>query len=412
MGEAQRPSAVTVVGNPGHRRITGFEAAASAAGLSRPRVVAWADVLRGDELAFAAGPVRIDSPGEDPAVHALLGGPADPQRVEGGAVRHAAFLGALERVRAAVAAWPGAWLANDPGDIAVMFDKARAHARLRDAGVAVPPGLGADGRSVPVRSYAELREQMRAARRPRVFVKPLHGSSASGVVALETAGARVQATTSAELVRTGSAAGSGAGTGSSTGTGTTTGTAPGTGVELYNSLRVRKYRDEAEVADLIDALCADGVHVEAWLPKLTLDGLAVDLRVLVVAGRATHVVARGSRTPMTNLHLGNARADLDAVRAAVGENTWREAMTTCVRAAGCFPRTLHVGVDLLFAVDRRRHAVGEVNAFGDLLPGVLHRGRDTWGEQVHALVEGWRPHGPQRPAGQAAPDEDRLPCPT
>ncbi|WP_436774979.1 STM4014 family protein [Yinghuangia sp. YIM S09857] len=380
---------VTVVGNPGHRRVAGFEAAAAAAGLPRPHLVAWADVLRGAELAFPAGPVRLDSPGEDPAVHALLGGPADPQRVEGGATRHAAFLGALDRVHAAVAASPGAWLANDPGDVAVMFDKARAHAVLRDAGVPVPPGLGPEGRGVPVRSYAELRGLMRAARRPRVFVKPPHGSSASGVVALETAASgRVQATTSAELVRGAS------------------------GVELYNSLRVRKYRGEDEVADLIDTLCADGVHVEAWLPKLTLDGLAVDLRVLVVAGRATHVVARGSRTPMTNLHLGNARADLAAVRAAVGESAWQEAMTTCVRAAGCFPRTLHVGVDLLFAVDRRRHAVGEVNAFGDLLPGVLHRGRDTWGEQVHALVDGWRPRGPQRPAGQAAPDEDRLPCPT
>ncbi|MEU8136907.1 STM4014 family protein [Streptodolium elevatio] len=385
----QATGVITVVGNPGHRRIVGFAAAAAAAGLPRPRVVAWADVLRGGELAFDPGPVRVDSPGEDPAVHALLGGPADPQRVEGGSVRHAAFLKALERVRAAVDASPGAWLANDPGDIAVMFDKTRAHARLADAGVPVPPGLGPNGQSAPVRSYAELRELMGAAGRPRVFVKPLHGSSASGVVALETgAGGRVQATTSAELVRTAA------------------------GVELFNSLRVRKYRDEAEVADLVDALCADGVHVEGWLPKLTLEGLAVDLRVLVVAGRATHVVARGSRTPMTNLHLGNARADVNAVRAAVGEGTWREAMTTCVRAAGCFPRTLHVGVDLLFAVDRRRHAVGEVNAFGDLLPGVLHRGRDTWGEQVRALVDGWRPHGPQRPAGQAAPDEDRLPCPT
>ncbi|MCF2525687.1 STM4014 family protein [Yinghuangia soli] len=387
---------ITVVGNPGHRRIAGFAAAALAAGLPEPRVVPWADVLRGAALDFAPGPVRIDSPGEDPAVHALLGGPADPHRVEGGAVRHAALLAGLGRVRDAAAAVPGgAWLTHDPDDVAVLFDKPRAHARLRAAGVEVPRGLGPDGSGVPVGSYAELRELMHEARCPRVFVKPAHGSSASGVVALETAGPRVQATTSAELVRTAE------------------------GVQLFNSLRIRKYRDAADVAALVDALCADGgpggVHVEAWLPKLTLGGLAVDLRVLVVAGRATHVVARGSRSPMTNLHLGNARADADAVRAAVGDTVWDQAMTTCVRAAGCFPRTLHVGVDLLFAVDRRRHAVGEVNAFGDLLPGVAHRGRDTWGEQVRALVEGWRPHGPVRPAGQAAsaaPDEDPLPCPT
>ncbi|UGQ13295.1 STM4014 family protein [Yinghuangia sp. ASG 101] len=438
---------ITVVGNPGHRRVVGFTAAAVAAGLPPPRVVAWADVLRdapeggggvpgagagagepqpdaaahdaregerrGDEVGgagrrgagagvgapgrdvrggvacgvsvFGAGPVRLDSPGEDPVVHALLGGPADPHRVEGGAVRHAAFVAALRRVSQAVEASPGAWLANDPGEIAVMFDKSRAHALLDAAGVPVPPRVGpASG----IRSYAELRAVMRESRRPRVFVKPLHGSSASGVVALETSGERVQATTSAELVRTAD------------------------GTRLFNSLRVRKYRDEADVSALIDALCPDGVHVEAWLPKLTVGDLATDLRVLVVGGEATHVVARGSRSPMTNLHLGNARVDIASVRDAVGGREWAAAMATCVRAARCFPRTLHVGVDLLFGVDRRRHAVGEVNAFGDLLPGVLHRGRDTWGEQVRALVDGWCPPGPWRPVRRPGADEEQLPCPT
>ncbi|MGW1993783.1 STM4014 family protein [Embleya sp. NPDC001921] len=383
---------ITVVANPGHRRVVGFDAAARAAGLPAPRVVPWEDVLGGGaEPAFAAGPVRIDSPGENPVVHALLGGPSDPHRVEGGAVRHATFVRALGRVRNAVAATPGAWLVNDPDDIAVMFDKPRAHGRLRDAGVPVPPGLGPEGRGVAVRSYTHLRDLMRDTGRPRVFVKPAHGSSASGVVALETSGTRVQATTSTELVRTAS------------------------GIALFNSLRVRKYRDEGDIAALIDALCADGVHVETWLPKLTLDGLAVDLRVLVVAGRATHVVARGSRTPMTNLHLGNARVDVDAVRRAVGTAAWEEAMTTCVRAAGCFPRTLHVGVDLLVAVDRRHHAVGEVNAFGDLLPGVLHRGRDTWQEQIRALVENRRPparprHAGREPSDREAPDLETAHC--
>jgi hypothetical protein len=208
---------------------------------------------------------------------------------------------------------------------------------------------------------------MRESGTRRVFVKPAHGSSAAGVVALETAPGRVRATTSAELVRSGRR------------------------VALYNSLRIRRYDTEDEVAALVDALAPDGLHVEEWLPKLTLDGHAVDLRVLVVAGRATHVVARSSRSPMTNLHLGNARGDVSAVRAAVGGPGWAEALGTCVRAAACFPRTLHVGVDLLIGVDRRRFAVGEVNAFGDLLPGVLHEGRDTWAEQMRALVAGWRP---------------------
>ena len=117
--------------------------------------------------------------------------------------------------------------------------------------------------------------------------------------------------------------------------------------------------------------------MERWLPKAGLGDRVVDLRVVVVAGRPTHAVVRASRGPLTNLHLGNARGDLDALRAAAGPAAWAAAMQTCERAAACFPRSLHVGVDLMFLVGWRRHAVAEVNAFGDLLPGVLADGRDT-----------------------------------
>jgi hypothetical protein len=111
-----------------------------------------------------------------------------------------------------------------------------------------------------------------------------------------------------------------------------------------------------------------------------------DLRVVVIAGRASHVVARTSRTPLTNLHLGNARGDLPAIRAAAGEERWAAAMRTCERAAACFPGSLHVGVDLMFAPGFAEHAVAEVNAFGDLLPNLLVDGRDTYAAEIAALA--------------------------
>jgi glutathione synthase/RimK-type ligase-like ATP-grasp enzyme len=90
---------------------------------------------------------------------------------------------------------------------------------------------------------------------------------------------------------------------------------------------------------------------------------------------------------MTNLHLGAQRGDVAAVRRAAGEEQWRAAMETCARAAAQFPGCLQVGVDLMFASNWRRHAVAEVNAFGDLLPGLVNEhGRDTYAEQVHRLV--------------------------
>jgi hypothetical protein len=138
----------------------------------------------------------------------------------------------------------------------------------------------------------------------------------------------------------------------------------------------------------VDRLAPEGLHVERWFPKAGLDGRVVDLRVVVVGGRPTHTVVRTSRTPMTNLHLGNRRGDLPALRQAAGEAAYRAALDTCVRVADCFPGSLQVGVDLMFAPGWRRHAVAEVNAFGDLLPGLLTDGRDTYAEQVRTF-EAW-----------------------
>ncbi|MFD7277031.1 STM4014 family protein [Streptomyces sp. NPDC059862] len=349
-----------VVGNPENRRTTMFADAVRAAGHPAPRVLAWRDVLRG-RYAFTSGEfVRIDSPGENAEVDRLLRGTDDPARVEGTALWHRRFTAAVRDVTGA-AHRAGAVPSADPEDVAVMFDKRRCHARLAATGVPVPPAL-----TGPVGGWEELREQLKAARVSRAFVKPAHGSSASGVVALAMAGpGRVKATTSVETAPDG---------------------------RLYNSLRVRHYTSEPEIAALVDALAPDGIHVERWLPKASQGGRAADLRVVVVAGRATHAVVRTSRHPMTNLHLGGVRGDLDTARAAIraAGGSFDDALDMAERAAACFPGTLCVGVDILPATGWRRFTVGEVNAFGDLLPrltglpGSGAEGLDTYAAQVAA----------------------------
>lgn len=168
---------------------------------------------------------------------------------------------------------------------------------------------------------------------------------------------------------------------------------------------MRRYHDERDVARIVDALAPDGLHLERWVPKASQAGRAADLRVVVVAGRATHAVVRASRWPLTNLHLGGSRGDLDGVRRAVtaAGARWSDVLDVCERAASCFPRTLCVGVDLLPAVDWRRSFVGEVNAFGDLLPrltglpGSGAEGLDTYGAQVAAVLRAPAGSGPRHP---------------
>ncbi|WP_326673656.1 STM4014 family protein [Streptomyces sp. NBC_01257] len=370
---------LVVVGNPGNRRVGLFQDAVRAAGLPPARTVSWLDVLKGDAAFRAGETVRVESPGEDAEVERLLRDVDDPTRVEGSALWYARFTSAVREVaRAATAA--GAVLLDGPGDIAVLFDKRLCHGVLAAAGVPVPASPTSGPAAPAVRDWADVRELMADHRMPRVFVKPAHGSSASGVMALETAGpGRVRATTSVERDPAG---------------------------RLYNSLRVRRCTTEREVAAIVDALAPDGLHVERWLPKASQRGRVADLRVVVVDGRATHAVVRTSRSPMTNLHLGGARGDLDEVRAAVAAagGSWAGALAVCEQAAAAFPDTLCVGVDLLPATGWRRFAVGEVNAFGDLLPrltglpGSGAEGLDTYAAQVAAVLNRSRNHRVSAPS--------------
>ncbi|MFI1921173.1 MULTISPECIES: STM4014 family protein [unclassified Streptomyces] len=353
---------LAVVGNPENRRVALFEDAVRAAGLPAPRVVPWADVLSDGGADFAAEEiVRLDSPGENPEVDRLLRGVTDPTRVEGSGRWYSRFTTAVRSLRGGVRL-------DDPDELAVLFDKRLCHAVLDAAGVPVPASPTSGPRGAPVRGWDDVRAAMREHRMARLFVKPAHGSSASGVLAVESGGGgRIRATTSVELAADGA---------------------------LYNSLRVRRYEREQDIAAIVDALAPDGLHLERWLPKASQDGRAADLRVVVVAGRATHAVVRTSRSPMTNLHLGGRRGDLDAVREDVeaAGARWSDLLGVCEQAAACFPRTLCVGVDLLPAVGWRRAAVGEVNAFGDLLPrltglpGSGAEGLGTHAAQVAAVL--------------------------
>ncbi|GAA4895731.1 STM4014 family protein [Streptomyces coeruleoprunus] len=370
----RRAPRFAVVGNPENRRVALFSRAVRDAGLPAPRVVPWTAVLRDGGAAFAPDEVvRLDSPGENDAVDRALRDVDDPTRVEGGARWYARFT-------AAVGTLTGGVRLDDPGELAVLFDKRRCHEALSRAGVPVPESPTSGDRT-PVRGWDDVRALLDRHAMPRAFVKPAHGSSASGVLAVETAGrGRIRATTSVEAVDG----------------------------RLYNSLRVRRITSEHEVAALVDALAPDGLHVERWWPKASQGGRVTDLRVVVVAGRATHAVVRTSRSPMTNLHLGGRRGDLAAVVGAAGPH-WAEALQICERAADRFPGTLCVGVDLLPAIGWRRFAVGEVNAFGDLLPGLTGlpgggaEGRDTYAAQVAAVLQNRLPV--RRPAtNQPAPD--------
>ncbi len=371
-----------VIGNPENRRVGLFQAALAAHGLPPARVLAYLDLLTGIrsiEEVPAGAIVRIESPGENFEVEKRLlaagqplaeseGSPIishraidrlpfDPGRILWPRQWYLGYCRILRQWHEHLAELGGIRFTSWPPDIEQMFDKVSCHGLFRGAGLPVAEGLG------PVGCFDELTARMDAIGISRVFVKLAHGSSASGVVAFHRQGNRMAAITSAEME-----------------------VGPQGESRYYNSTKPRRYTRPEEIGPLINWLASHRVHVERWLPKASLAGRTCDVRVLVINGRPQHRVARTSRGPLTNLHLGNRRGDTDALFAQLAPGP-REALDdTCRRAAQLFPRSLHLGLDLLFTPGFRSHFVLEANAFGDLLPRLLCDGRDTYSAQIAAVA--------------------------
>jgi glutathione synthase/RimK-type ligase-like ATP-grasp enzyme len=341
-----------LIGNPENRRIRDFQEAAVALGLPRPACLAYEEILREPEslTRFPADLLRIDSPGENETVAKALiargGGPAQ-SNLSFGEINylreyHRGFCEVLELIEQTRIP-----CLNSPRDIAVMFDKWACHQKFLKHEVPRPPA------TLAPENFPALLNAMRSRRSGQVFLKPLHGSSASGVCALRWTPQRQQLIAPFRIQ-----------------------SKRGEPI-LVNSLRVSTYTSMADIEHVLGLLLPQGMICEQWIPKLTLPDGNVDLRVLVIAGEARHWVVRQSRHPMTNLHLGNQRGDAAALQEFIGPEKFEAAFRVAEKAAACFPESLYAGVDVLLD-SHERALVGEINAFGDLLPRLTHRGESAY----------------------------------
>lgn len=377
-----------IIGIPESARVAGFLEAASAGGWPPCPVASWREVLEGGWEPPAGAPrlVRLESPGRNwPTEQRLLelgAGEPDPEdpgtskafdtgtgaapcfdrlsleqlaAMSEPAGRIVAmrqwYLGWRSALRRLESRLPGAVFLNSPASIAILFDKAACQQRLEAGGCPVPPALG-----IPASADA-LMAMMRQAGRRRVFLKTCHGSSASGVVALESSPAHgIQAFSTVELHSL---------------KGRTL---------IFNRRPGAWTRGWAEVRPLLDAVCRQRALAQVWVPKAGWRGKTMDLRIVTIAGRARHMVVRLSRSPLTNLQLRNVRGDTAAFESE--RPAWaRAARRAAEQAADCFPDCLTLGIDIALTPDGRPWVL-EANAFGDHLPGCLYEGLNPWEWQV------------------------------
>lgn len=377
-----------VFGNPENRRVKLFQQALRALGEPSAEVISYLDVLRRDDAwnAFERSTptpttqtiLRIESPGENAEVERLLIAQGRSRRSSVVSKRHPPDVGRVRRMREWFAGYsallqnlagvlerrPDIAVQNHPQAIELLFDKQRCQKMLASSCIQVPHILAG------IQSYDELREAMQARRLTRVFVKLAFGSSASGVIAFRTMDSQALAVTSLEIVQVGHR------------------------YRFYNNLRISTYRRESELRALFEFVFSQGAYVEQWLPKASIDGRSFDLRVVTIDGKACHCVVRTSRSPITNLHLGNRRGDLDAVRQAAGDR-WSIVESLCERAARAIPEAQYVGWDVLVTPGFRSASILEGNAFGDLLPNVLFEKQSTHELAIATMIQRQcSPHAP------------------
>ncbi|KKO62050.1 hypothetical protein VM94_04121 [Janthinobacterium sp. KBS0711] len=348
----------------GSKRVRLMQAARAHLRLPPAQVMEWRDWLaqpaRLEDALRQPSRLKIEPPGDDPAAHLLLlqagcrlldrpllSAPAHGELLAMDAW-FAGFSNAMQGLARQLAAMPQIRVFNAPAEICLMTDKLACQHHLAAHGIAIPTLLG------PVHSYDHLQSLLHEHDLDRVYLKPRYGSSASGVVAYRRNKAgRQQATTSAALQQGDGAA------------------------RLFNVKRMARYETQHDIAALVDALAAQQLYAEAWLNKPRCGDSHYDLRVVTVAGQPAHRVARIGDQMMTNLHLDNLRGEAAGLLSAADMTALEAAATQAARA---FPNSHVTGYDLVV-----RHGQGhvlEANAFGDLLPGLLWQGADTYAAQL------------------------------
>lgn len=367
-----------ILGNPENRRVTHFQDALAREGLPPAQVVSWQDFLARPEVLDARPDtpalLRIDSPGENDEVErAFLVRGHEPARAYGCTTMtpeelaaltpsrgrivcprqaHLGFERALDALDEVLARHPRWQVLTPTADIRELFDKRRTSARFAAAGIPVPEALA------PVTSLDALHAGLDERGWEDSFVKLTSGSSASCLAVVHRRRGAETLHTTIERAPDG----------------------------YFNTLRVRHVRDPSVVDELLRFLLAEGSHVERAVPKARLDNAFFDLRVLCIAGEPRFIVVRQNRHPITNLHLGGWRGDLERLRAAVPGDAWDAAMDSCRRVAACY-RTVQLGIDLMFEPGFAGHRVIEANAFGDLLPRLEVDGADVWQWQIRESLK-------------------------
>ncbi len=250
---------------------------------------------------------------------------------------------------------------NHPAGILKALDKVASKKVLQDRGLPVTEMLGENPRDL-----SELQQMMIEHRARSVFVKPVYGSGAAGVLALSmqpSSGNMVAYTSACEADE-----------------------------ELVQQKKIRRITDAEEISRILYKILELNTIVERWHPKAMSGGEMFDFRVLWQFGKLEYLVARKSAMPITNLHLNNHAAMLEEI--FTSEFPWKreqvlvEIEDLCRQAMESFPELSMAGLDIMLDKKTGKPRIIEINGQGDLLYADIYGENRIYATQIHHMAKG------------------------
>lgn len=302
--------------------------------------------------------VRITSPGGDFDTDKLLlslgGYPKAEQLVfERGRIYphqywYQGWCKVLDQIHAFLQGQPACLVMNHPIPIQLAFDKVECQQLLTSRGIPIPKIYAEQ-----LISFQHLLAIMEDKQVRRVFLKPAHGSSASGIMMFRKNGERL-------LLET------------------TIGARQEKGeLKLFNYKRLQKYHKRDIIEAIIEEMIPNRLHVEEWVIKKRFQAKSTDFRVVTINQQAVFIQPRHSHHPITNLRLGNEKGSLENLELEWGRGIIDHVRAVAEDTARHFPKLFYAGLDI--AVDRKGNPyVLEVNPFGDFLKDIFVMGKNTY----------------------------------
>ena len=342
------------IGSPDSRRVKFWEAALQQYNCSH-QVITYQQIIEGDfSKIIEPTTIRLTSTGEDFELEKIImgmGGYSDAHLLsfQKGLIYpndswYKGFCVLLKKIEGFVSKNPLVKTINSSAAVELTFHKLKCQQFLNQKNISTPKMI-----LERVVDYDSLIEKMETENIRQVFIKPYHGSSASGVMALRQSKGRQMLYTTIYLQND----------------------------KMYNHLKLQKYNSLSEIKTIINKMVPSGLLVEEWIRKKTFQEKSVDFRILVINGKAAFTVPRMSPHFITNLHLGNEKGNLEEVEKEWGSDVIKKAKDLAVRAVNEIGGLFYAGVDVAISQKEKPYVL-EVNVFGDMLLNISKDGLNTY----------------------------------